>query len=39
MPDAKYIMLYLHPCDIVSSMDERNMVVTQPEIARHRGST
>jgi hypothetical protein len=36
IPDAKYIMLYRHPCDIVHSMAERNMVVTQPEIARHR---
>ena len=36
MPDAKYIMLYRHPCDIVASMAERSMVVTQPEIACHR---
>jgi protein-tyrosine sulfotransferase len=36
MPDAKFIMLYRHPCDIVASMAERNMVVTQPEIACHR---
>ena len=36
MPDAKYLMLYRHPYDIVRSMKERNMVVTQPEIARHR---
>jgi protein-tyrosine sulfotransferase len=38
MPDAKYIMLYRHPFDIVRSMTERNMVVSQPEIARHRSS-
>lgn len=36
MPDARYIMLYRHPYDVVRSMSERNMVVTQPEIARHR---
>jgi hypothetical protein len=36
MPDARYIMLYRHPYDVVRSMNERNMVVTQPEIACHR---
>lgn len=36
MPDARYIMLYRHPYDIVRSMNERNMVATQPEIACHR---
>lgn len=36
MPDAKFLMLYRNPRDIVRSMAERNMVVTQPEIARHR---
>ncbi len=38
MPDARYIMLYRHPYDIVRSMNERNMVVSQPEIASHRPS-
>jgi len=36
MPDARYIMLYRHPYDIVRSMSERNMVVSQPEIACQR---
>jgi protein-tyrosine sulfotransferase len=38
MPDARYIILYRHPVDIVRSMNERNMVVSQPEIARHRSN-
>jgi len=36
MPDARFIVLYRHPYDVVRSMSERNMVVTQPEIAAHR---